>query len=97
MNTEQRILLEGNLDYIYNHMKDVIILLPALLEKTTLNTAQASYIEAPRSCRQRVERLIEVLVTKGTGFDDFCEALDLSGQTCLADHLRNLESKWLRI
>lgn len=93
MNTEQRILLEGNLDYIYKHMKDVIILLPALLEKTTLNTAQASYIEAPRSCRQRVERLIEVLVTKDTGFDDFCEALDLSGQTCLADHLRNLESK----
>lgn len=97
MNTEQRILLEGNLDYIYNHMKDVIILLPALLEKTTLNTAQASYIEAPRSCRQRVERLIEVLVTKDTGFDDLCEALDLSGQTCLADHLRILESKWLRI
>lgn len=93
MNTEQRSLLEANLDYIYKHMKDVILLLPALLQKTTLSTAQASYIEAPRSCRQRVERLIEVLVTKDTGFDDLCEALDLSGQTCIAEHLRNLESK----
>lgn len=93
MNAEEKKFLEDNLSYIYKNMKDVVILLPLFLRKKVMSTDQAAYVESPKSCRKRVERLIEVLVTIETGYSNFCEALELSGQSCLAEYLRNVRGE----
>jgi hypothetical protein len=93
MNTTHKKLLEEKLDYLYENMEDVVILLPLFLEKETITPVQAMYIEKPSSCRQRIERLIEVLVTREDGYHSFCQALELSGQTTLAKFVRDLNSE----
>ncbi|XP_062570323.1 uncharacterized protein LOC134232390 [Saccostrea cucullata] len=96
MNELHKRLLEENLDHVYRNMKDVVILLPLFLEKETISSAQALYIEAPKSCKQRVERLIEVLITKENGYDSFIEALEMSGQTSLANFVSELRDQSLQ-
>lgn len=93
MNAEEKKLLQDNLSYIYQNMKDVVILLPLFLRKKVMSTDQAAYVESPKSCKKRVERLIEVLVTIETGYSNFCEALELSGQSSLAEYLRNFRGE----
>lgn len=90
MDTSHKQLLEDKLDYLYENMEDVVILLPLFLEKETITPAQALYIETPAFCKQRIERLIEVLVTRENGYHSFCEALKLSGQTTLAKFVRDI-------
>ena len=93
MNAVEKKLLQDNLSYIYQNMKDVVILLPLFLREKVMSTDQAAYVESPKSCKKRVKRLIEVLVTIETGYANFCEGLELSGQSSLAEYLRNVRAE----
>ncbi|XP_021339127.1 uncharacterized protein LOC110440387 [Mizuhopecten yessoensis] len=76
-----------NVSYLCDNMLDVPLVLPHLVTKSVISPRLSEYVLAPSGRIERILRLVDVLCTKESGFEEFCAALKSSDQAHVAENM----------
>ncbi|XP_021339072.1 uncharacterized protein LOC110440365 [Mizuhopecten yessoensis] len=76
-----------NVAYLCDNMLDVSLVLPHLVTKSVISPRLSEYVLAPSGRIERILRLVDVLCTKESGFEEFCAALKISDQAHVAENM----------
>lgn len=86
MSNAHRKVLKSKLTYLVENIQTEP-LVPSLMSSNVLCEVTKSYVTAPKTRDQRINRLVDVLMTKERGLLVFCEVLRTSGYQFVADEI----------
>lgn len=94
MSNAHRKVLKSNLTYLVENIQTEP-LVPSLMSRNVLCDVTKSYVTAPKTRDQRINRLVDVLMTKERGLLVFCEVLRTSGYQFVADEILGKQTKYM--
>lgn len=94
MSNAHRKVLKSKLTYLVENIQTEP-LVPSLMSRNVLCDVTKSYVTAPKTRDQRINRLVDVLMTKERGLLVFCEVLRTSGYQFVADEILGKQTKYM--
>lgn len=87
MSNADKTILRGKMATLMENIKPVEGLIPYLCSRHLLCEVTKAYVIAPKTSDLKINRLVDILMTKENGLIDFCSVLRDGGYSFIADEI----------
>ncbi|XP_048769572.1 uncharacterized protein LOC125675809 isoform X2 [Ostrea edulis] len=92
MSNADKTILRGKMATLMENIKPVESLIPYLCSRHLLCEVTKAYVIAPKTSDLKINRLVDILMTKENGLIDFCSVLRDGGYSFIADEIEEERS-----
>jgi hypothetical protein len=91
MSNADKTILRSKMATLMEKISPVDALIPYLCSRHLLCEVTKAYVIAPKTSDLKINRLVDILMTKENGLTDFCSVLRESGYSFIADDIEGMQ------